>query len=271
MAEFTLWFRRMSKPNKHSGASWTKEGRKLVLFQVLGILVVSSVLGFAFNASNPIGIRFSNANAATAETPVAAAPVNEPAAPAPPPVIPAQPKVASTPPLPPPPTRSLPAEIPSPAGNPLVVTPTHPVPLAAAPPKPPVPVTLEALNAPDQAPQPPMHVHASPTTWVAIKTEVTAGQVVLLDARTKFAYDAGHIPGALLFPESSPPAEFEALKEKYGVTTPVVVYCSSTTCAISKRVADKLIQQYGFQSVRFMRGGYEEWQRAEVLQPKSGS
>jgi rhodanese-related sulfurtransferase len=262
-----------------------REGRKLIVFQVLGILVVSSVLGFAFNASNPIGIRFSKPSASENELSVAAAPVVAPTptpttpAPAPPQVSAgqAQANAPSLPPLPPSPVRSLPAEvIPSPVGNPVVAARTPPAPLAvSAPVKAPTPVSLEQLNAPvdgmPHAHTPPAHIHSAPTTWAAIRAEALAGQVVLLDARARSAYDAGHIPGAISFPEASTPADFEGLKAKYGPDTPIVVYCSSATCAISKRVADRLLQQYGFQSVRFMRGGYEEWQRAEVLQTKSGS
>jgi len=106
----------------------------------------------------------------------------------------------------------------------------------------------------------------SPTriTWAQAKPLLASGQIVLVDARPKAAYDAGHIPEAISLPEAAPPEQFAAFQKQYGPKTHIIVYCTDTKCAASMRQAIKLVTWYNYQKVQFMPGGYQEWQQTEL-------
>lgn len=223
------------------------------------LLGLSSLLGLAFNASNPLGVRWadrppgrsnevglqrsSNPPAASAAS---AAP--EPALTAT--VPPATSHVASAfsppppPPLPPPrtATASAPALVPSAPAARQVTSPPG------------------TSSAPSPAFRAPVSVH-----WNEVKPLVEAGTALLVDVRIKPAYDAGHIPGAVHLAENSTPGQIEAFRAQHGTNQYVVAYCSSTSCSLSYRLAQKLARDYGFAKVDYMTGGYVEYQRETAL------
>jgi len=49
----------------------------------------------------------------------------------------------------------------------------------------------------------------------------------------------------------------------------VIVYCSSTSCSQSARVATRLVNEFQWPAVRYMTGGYQEYQQAELAKPAS--
>ncbi|HEX5219929.1 MAG TPA: rhodanese-like domain-containing protein [Verrucomicrobiae bacterium] len=100
--------------------------------------------------------------------------------------------------------------------------------------------------------------------WADAKPLVASGQAVLVDVRHKAMYDAGHIPGALSLPETSTPEEFTAFLNQHPTNLTLIVYCSSTSCSQSARVAGRLVTQYQRPSVKYMTGGYMEYQQAEL-------
>ena len=120
-------------------------------------------------------------------------------------------------------------------------------------------IVLSSVSAP--ATPAPSAPSAPPMTWAEAKTMLA--DIVLVDARAKSDYEAGHIPGAISLPEASTPEEFQSFKSHYPVGRKIVVYCSSTSCPVSKRVADKLMAEHGYTSVWFMAGGYQEWQNSQ--------
>ena len=91
-----------------------------------------------------------------------------------------------------------------------------------------------------------------------------SGQGILVDVRHKAMYDAGHIPGAISLPETSTPEEFTAFLNQQPTNLTLIVYCSSTSCSQSARVAGRLATQYQRPSVKYMTGGYMEYQQAEL-------
>ncbi len=255
----------MGKPNKQtenvSDPAWTaKIAQRIAL-----IAGLSTALGLAFNASNPIGLRWS-APAAT-DTAVApnvtpsVVPVPQASVPPPPPV----PTLAKS--ITPPP--SIPAVQRPPLGEvvPGFVSESSKVAIpgiSIQPPAPPTPVVNPTLTAGPTTPANPPAT-STPTTWVDSKSLVQSGQAILIDARPKPSYDAGHIPGAISFPESSTPDEFAALQKKYDPSSLLIVYCSSESCSMSKRLADRFMRDFGFRNARYITGGYQEWQRIEGL------
>ena len=78
---------------------------------------------------------------------------------------------------------------------------------------------------------------------------------VLVDARSKEAYDGGHIEGAVSFPLDE--ITREAAGQKFSSNKKIIVYCGSASCHISRRAAQLLIS-YGY-SVQDYVGGISEW------------
>jgi len=217
-------------------------------WQLVGLLGASVVLGFAFNSSNPTGIRFNVASSDQASSELK----SEPPRPSP----------ATTLPLPPAPTTRPAKHIvspppPMPGGDkPTVTRQLTP----ASPAAPPVPAPSVAVVPP------PANTVQNPaaTHWPEAKQLVAAGQAVLVDVRHKSMYEAGHIPGAISLPETSTPEEFTAFLNQYPTNLTIIVYCSSTSCSQSARVAGRLVTQYQRPSVKYMTGGYMEYQQAEL-------
>jgi len=107
------------------------------------------------------------------------------------------------------------------------------------------------------------------TTWAETKPLIQAGQVLLIDARPKAVYDAGHIPGAFSLPESGPEEGFKEFQRQHSPDQPIVVYCSDLKCSASMRLAIKLATWYNFRKVQFMPGGFQEWQQMELAQAQA--
>lgn len=115
------------------------------------------------------------------------------------------------------------------------------------------------------------YVPPSPTTWPEVKPLHAQKKIVLVDARSRGAYDAGHIPGAVLLSEPPMPDDFAAFLRDHPTNTHVVVYCSSTSCSLSFRLAHRLAREGGYGLVQYMTGGYLDWQRDQVLTQGGGA
>ncbi|RBY93666.1 rhodanese-like domain-containing protein [Blastococcus sp. TF02-8] len=79
---------------------------------------------------------------------------------------------------------------------------------------------------------------------------------VLLDSRSREAWDRGHVPGAVHLPGREIAARAEAELDR---SVPVVAYCWSPACNGATRAALAL-SLLGFR-VREMIGGFEYWAR----------
>jgi rhodanese-related sulfurtransferase len=227
--------------------------------QLLALVGLSCALGFTFNAASPVGVRFGEPAASLA--PVEVAPVQVVAVTNPPPV------------------RLL-------RSNLVVPPPPRPVAVATItpPPKPSPPLPVAKTNAPATpwsvsvspgitnpvkpvAPPPPAPANPTPIHWVEAKALAAEGRGVLVDVRHKGMFDAGHIPGAIALPENSPPEEFRTFLSKQATNVVLIVYCSSTSCSQSARVATRLVTEFHWPAVRYMTGGYQEYQQLELAKP----
>ena len=198
--------------------------------QIGAILVMSCILGLAYNASNPIGIRWS-----------------EPA--------------RSSPPAPPPAHQTQRAPEPAKPSNavaPAVIS------LAAKTNSPSGVVTNSAASPATS------YVPPTPTTWAEVKPLDAQGRVVLVDARPRAFYDAGHIPRAVSLPEPPSAEQLAAFRKQYPTNAHVVVYCSSTSCSLSFKLATRLAKEGAYEFVQFITGGYQAWQREETLAHAGG-
>jgi len=159
------------------------------------------------------------------------------------------------------------AEVPSVAKVP-VVAPTSAAPAIATPAIPAPPVPVVGTSAPAASPLagiPSQYVPPTGATWAEIKPHYLKGEVVLVDARPRSTFEAGHIPGAISLPEPPSADELAAFTSRYATNSHLVVYCSSTSCSLSFKLAHRLAKDSGYGFVQYMTGGYLEWQRDEAL------
>ena len=108
----------------------------------------------------------------------------------------------------------------------------------------------------------------SAITWEEAEPIVEAGEAVLVDSRSRAAYQAGCIPGAVSLPVKKIDDEIPGFIQKYRLDTILIVYCADPTCGTSKTAAQILIEHgYDSQNVFYMAGGYAEWQIAQASRP----
>jgi len=90
---------------------------------------------------------------------------------------------------------------------------------------------------------------------VAAALEAGEADFVLLDARSRAAYDAGHLPGAISLHHSQISAETLAALPQ----GPVVAYCWGPACNGACKAGLRLAELG--RPVREMLGGFEGWER----------
>jgi rhodanese-related sulfurtransferase len=113
------------------------------------------------------------------------------------------------------------------------------------------------------APPPPL----PSLTWPQVQALMASQKVVVVDARTKAAFDLGHIPGAVLLPPNASVRDLQSFAALYPKDTPLVVYCSSTSCHTSQNMAQQLVTVAGFKNVSHMPGGFAEYTLAQAAAP----
>ena len=88
---------------------------------------------------------------------------------------------------------------------------------------------------------------------------------IILDARPEIFYRLGHIPSAFSLPRDDFDRQYQVLQATLESQrkNPLIVYCSSSECHDSRMVADDL-QKLGFTQVRLYRGGWSDWQSANL-------
>jgi rhodanese-related sulfurtransferase/uncharacterized membrane protein YphA (DoxX/SURF4 family) len=91
---------------------------------------------------------------------------------------------------------------------------------------------------------------------------------LFVDARSPDAYGEGHIAGAYNFDFYNSNAAYGTFASKYGMTTPMVVYCEGIsgshdedTCSTSRLLAEYLVQR-GYSSVILYEQGMAYWKKA---------
>jgi rhodanese-related sulfurtransferase len=94
-------------------------------------------------------------------------------------------------------------------------------------------------------------------SWdLSVDLKAALADIVVIDARSRDAYIAGHIPGAVSFPHREMNAETAASLNRSKV---YVVYCDGIGCNASTKGAYKLAQ-LGFRSKELL-GGLDWWRR----------
>ena len=86
-----------------------------------------------------------------------------------------------------------------------------------------------------------------------------ANLAVLLDARTRGNYLAGHIPGAISLPISEFKQTFSRTSPLLVKNKAIIIYCSGVNCLDSSLLAKELAQRE-YRDIFVYKGGIEEWQ-----------
>ena len=121
-----------------------------------------------------------------------------------------------------------------------------------------------ALTSPTTKPHNHGGPNPTPIAWDEAAALLKANSALLVDARPKSTFDAGHIPGAVSLPEAAQNFDIVSFQKKYPPETVIITYCANTDCPVSLKLAYRLMHDYGYKSVRYMPGGYQEWQRHQA-------
>lgn len=84
------------------------------------------------------------------------------------------------------------------------------------------------------------------------------GGAIFVDARSPFQYKKFHIEGAELLPLHEYQSYIGDFEARYPKSTTLVVYCNSSSCPMSHKLAQRL-RRDGFSDVRVFVGGVESW------------
>jgi rhodanese-related sulfurtransferase len=125
----------------------------------------------------------------------------------------------------------------------------------------PTPSAIPTPNAPDSNPAPMQFVELK---WPEVKALLVEKKIVLIDARLKANFDIAHIPGAISLPATSGAPELQEFATKYPKDTRFVTYCGSSSCHMSRALAESLVKICGYTNVSEMPGGFAEYQIAEA-------
>lgn len=97
--------------------------------------------------------------------------------------------------------------------------------------------------------------------WADLKPRLNSG-LLLIDARPAASYQLHHIPGAISIPPETSEEDFLRVIAPYPSTQPIVVYCASITCHVSRALAKHLVQ-LGYTRVENLEGGMAEYLQAQ--------
>jgi rhodanese-related sulfurtransferase len=86
--------------------------------------------------------------------------------------------------------------------------------------------------------------------------------LLLIDARPAASYQLHHIPGAISIPPETSEEDFRRIIAPYPSTQPIVVYCASITCHVSRALAQHHVQ-HGYTRVENLEGGMAEYLQAQ--------
>jgi len=96
-----------------------------------------------------------------------------------------------------------------------------------------------------------------------INLEETLGMMeegaVVIDARTRKAYEKGHIPGAVLFDYYMFNKYVDLVLPQLDPTQKTIIYCSSPSCGTSELLARELYS-LGYENLHVFRGGFSTWE-----------
>lgn len=94
-----------------------------------------------------------------------------------------------------------------------------------------------------------------------VKKFFDARAAVIVDARPREEYEAGHVPGAVCLPYEEAGFDPETLERFDPGGKPVIVYCGGGACELSTNLALRLVEA-GKKKVLVFLGGWTAWEAA---------
>ena len=92
------------------------------------------------------------------------------------------------------------------------------------------------------------------------ETKQWAGTVLWVDARPESEFASEHVPDAVCLNFENWTEQFPKFLDRYNPGQRVVVYCSATSCQLSREIAAKL-KASGVEDAYFLEGGWEAWKQ----------
>lgn len=90
---------------------------------------------------------------------------------------------------------------------------------------------------------------------------VAGGGFLVLDARAAGDFDAGHLPGAISFPNATRGESYYELAALLQPDQPLLVYCSGKTCDDALQLGVFLREQ-GSKKILLFADGFQAWKEA---------
>lgn len=100
-----------------------------------------------------------------------------------------------------------------------------------------------------------------PLGLMQVKELYDRQEALIVDARDKASFAAGHIKGAVSLPLGESETELPRFKRSVPTKQPLVVYCNGYSCHDSADLGERLLQA-GYRTVYVFAGGYPEWRDA---------
>jgi rhodanese-related sulfurtransferase len=102
--------------------------------------------------------------------------------------------------------------------------------------------------------------HAEGITMITIEEarRFVGSRKVVLDARTREQYEAGHLPGAILLDCYDIGRYLDGVLPLLSPDQEIMIYCESATCDASELLARELYS-LGFKRLVVYKGGFDEW------------
>ena len=92
------------------------------------------------------------------------------------------------------------------------------------------------------------------------QTKQWGGSVLWVDARSDTEFTSDHIPDAVSLNFENWTEQFPKFLDHYNSGQQVVVYCSATSCQLSREIAEKL-RGSGVTHAYYLEGGWEAWKK----------
>lgn len=118
-------------------------------------------------------------------------------------------------------------------------------------------------------------LHPRAPSWAASKLsdgEITVETLprdtplIWIDARSRAAYSAGHLDGAILLNEDEWNVLLEDLLMRWQGGETLIVYCDGGQCHASKAVASRLKDELGMENVYHLQGGWDALVEAGMVE-----
>lgn len=164
-------------------------------------------------------------------------------------------------PRPAPPADTPPGPTPTPIASeaPTDLPPPSPTPAAPGPVD--VPPTPAPSPLPSPTPAPAAGQASAGISPQQLYDAIQTGGLVVLDARSREEYVAGHLPMAFSLPMDSFSSGTPTLLQMFPTDQAIVVYCGGGDCHASHNVAS-MLQSLGYSNVAVFEGGFGAWSQA---------